>query len=139
MKPFSDDLRGRIVAVYEETEWSYPQVAARFQVSESSVRRFVKHWRDRGTVESKLAANGRLAKIDDAGVAVLTELVKTHVDASQAELCELLAGATGIVVSQPTICRALQRARLTRKKRRNGLKNSTAQMSRSFDRHFKRS
>ena len=139
MKPFSNDLRGRIVAVYEETEWSYPQVAARFQVSESSVRRFVKHWRDTGSVEPRPAANGRRSKIDAVGVAVLTEVVKTYVDASQAELCDLLAGATGTLVSQPTICRALQRARLTRKKRRNGPKSSPVKRSRSLDRHFKRS
>ena len=45
MKPLSDDLRKRLVAVYEETEVSYVEVAARFHVSVSSVRRFVKQWR----------------------------------------------------------------------------------------------
>ena len=139
MKPFSNDLRGRIVAGYEETELSYPQVAARFQVSESSVRRFVKHWRDTGTVEPRSAVPGRHPKIDDVGVAVLTECITTHVDASQEELCDLLAGVTGTVVSQPTMCRALQRARLTRKKRRNGLKSRVVKRSRLRDRFFKRS
>jgi transposase len=73
MNPFSRDLRERIVAVYEETALSYPQVAARCQVSESSIRRFVKQWRDTGTVEPKPAAHGRHPAIDEGGITVLTE------------------------------------------------------------------
>lgn len=124
MKPFSEDLRARIVVVYEETELSYPQVAERFQVSESSVRRFVKHWRETGAVTPTRPVNGRHAKIDKEGGAILAELVKMHVDASQDELRERLAVNTGTLVSQPTLCRALQRARITRKKRRSGPESS---------------
>jgi transposase len=129
MKPFSRDLRERIVAVYEETELSYPQVATRFQVSESSVRRFVKQWRDTGMVEPKPAANGRYPAIDDVGVTVLAEFIKTQSDASQDELRAQLAVHTGTFVSQPTICRTLQRARITRKKRRNAPQNRNGKTS----------
>lgn len=116
MKPLSEDLRTRLVIVYEESEVSYPQVAARFRVSESSVRRFVKQWRETGTVTRKPSANGHVPKIAAQGVTVLMELVDTQVDASQDELREMLAGEVGTLVSQPTICRTLQRAGITRKK-----------------------
>ena len=129
MKPFSEDLRARIAVVYEETELSYPQVADRFNVSESSVRRFVKQWRETGTVTPKPPAKSQHPKLDEEHVRVLAELVKTQVDASQEELRERLAKATGLRVSQPTLCRTLQRARITRKKRRNGPKSSSGRTS----------
>jgi transposase len=133
MKPLSDDLRKRLVAVYEETEVSYVEVAARFHVSVSSVRRFVKQWRETGTVTPKPPANGHQPKIRDDGEAVLMNLVKTQVDASQHELCQLLATETGTLVSQPTLCRTLQRARITRKKRRSGPRSPTGQTSKRPD------
>jgi len=116
MKPISDDLRTRIVNVYEETQLSYPKVAARFQVSESSVRRFVKQWREQGTITPQPQGGGHLSKLDDADVALVAELANTEVDATQDELREMVAKHTGTLVSQPTICRTLQRASITRKK-----------------------
>ena len=129
MKSFSEDLRARIAVVYEETELSYPQVADRFKVSESSVRRFVKQWRETGMVTPKLPINGRQPKMNEEGGAILAELVKMHVDASQDELRERLAVNTGTLVSQPTLCRTLQRARITRKKRRNEPKSTSGRTS----------
>lgn len=117
------------MAVYEETEWSYPQGATRFQVSESSVRRCVKQWRDTGMVEPNPTANGRHPAIDDVGVTVLAAFIKTQSDASQDELRAQLAVHTGTFVRQPTICRTLQRARITRKKRRNAPPNRNGKTS----------
>ena len=125
MKPLSEDLRERIVAAYGGPEGSYPKVAVRFQVSESSVRRFVKQWRERGTLAPRPPANGQPCKLNQEERETLSMLVVTQVDASQDEIRHRLAENTGILVSQPTICRMLQRARITRKKRRNAPKNST--------------
>ena len=116
MKPISDDLRTRIVNVYEETALSYPKVAARFQVSESSVRRFVKHWRERGTVAPHPHGGGHPSRLDETGVALVTELANTQVDATQDEVRAMVTEKTGIHVSQPTICRILRRGNVTRKK-----------------------
>jgi transposase len=120
MKPISDDLRTRIVNVYEETELSYSKVAARFQVSESSVRRFVKQWREKGTVTPQPPGGGHPSRLDEAGVALVTELTTTQVDATQDEVRDMVAEQTGIHVSQPTICRILQRTNVTRKKNDTG-------------------
>jgi len=117
MKPLSEDLRTRIVMIYEETDVSYPQVAERFQVSESSVKRFVKQWRETGTVTPHPPSTGPSPKLDEAGMTVLKTLVKMQGDASQDELRVLMAQETGTLVSQPTISRALSRAKITRKKK----------------------
>jgi transposase len=118
MKPISEDLRTRIVTVYEETEVSYPTVAARVQVSESSVRRFGQQWRDRGTVRPHPHGGGPPSKLEETGMSLVTTLANTQGDARQDELGALGTKQTGMDVSQPTICRILQRADVTRKKTR---------------------
>ena len=125
MKPISTDLRKRIVEVYEEGQLSYAKVAERFRVSESSVKNFVKQWRETGTLEPKPAANGKTFLIDAAGAEVLRGLLEGKTDLSQGELRDQLAGETGCVVSQPTLSRALQRLGLTRKKSRNVPKSNS--------------
>jgi transposase len=116
MKPLSSDLRARIVAVYTEGEQSYSQVAKRFHVSRSSVKRFVKQWRETGCLEPKPVRNGSQPVLEAAGLALLNSLLERQGEVSQDELREQVATQTGILVSQPTICRTLQRVRITRKK-----------------------
>jgi transposase len=46
----------------------------------------------------------------------LLAIFEKHTDATLAEYCELLFDATGLWVSQSTMCRTLQRLNLARKK-----------------------
>lgn len=125
MKPISNDLRTRIVEVYEEGQLSSAKVAERFRVSEGSVKNFVKQWRETGTIAPKPAANGKTFLIDATGEEVLRGLIEGKTDLSQMELREQLAEETGCLVSQPTISRTLQRLNVTRKKSRNAPKSSS--------------
>jgi transposase len=125
MKPFSEDLRQRIVQIYEENTWSYEEVAARFQVSVGSVRRYVRQWRNTGHLTPAAPGGGYPMKLDTAAQQWLVEGATNQVDASQGELCQEVQAHTGLAVSQPTVCRILQRAGITRKKRPNGPQNRT--------------
>jgi transposase len=127
MKAFSEDLRQRIVQVYEEGNGSYEQVAARFQVSVGSVRRYVRQWRHTGQLTPAAPGGGQPMKLDPAAQQWLVEVANNQVDVSQEELRQEAKAHTGIAVSQPTICRMLQRAGITRKKRRHGRRNRTHQ------------
>jgi len=138
MKPISNDLRIRIVEVYEEGQLSYAKVAERFRVSEGSVKNFVKQWRETETIGPKPPVNGKTFLIDDTGENVLKGLIEAKTDLSQLELREQLAEKTGCVVSQPTISRALQRLNLTRKKSRNVPKNSSETTSNRPGRTFRK-
>jgi transposase len=124
MKPISIDLRTRIVEVYEAGELSYAKVAERFCVSERSVKNFVKQHRATGSIVPKPATNGKTFLIPAAGEAVLRGLIARKTDASQEEPREQLAREIGCLVSQPTLCRTLQRFKITRKKSRNAPKSS---------------
>ena len=125
MKPFSADLRQRIVQVYEENTWSYEEVAARFQVSVGSVRRYVRQWREQGHLSPKGSGPGHPTKLGTEAYQWLIAVATTQVDASQDELRQEVKAHTGIDVSQSTICRLLHRAGITRKKRRNVPPNRT--------------
>jgi len=117
MKAFSIDLRERIVKMYEAGKQSYNEVAELFDVSRSSVKRFLKQWRSTGAVSPKPAANGSRPFLDDAANSRLIELVREQTNSSQDDLRRLLAEETGILVSQPTISRTLKRLHITRKKK----------------------
>jgi len=127
MKPLSEDLRQRIVQAYEENTWSYEEVAARFQVSVGSVRRYVRQWREQGHLSPKGPGPGHAAKLGAEAQQWVIEVATNQVDASQDELRQEVKAYTGIDVSQSTICRLLQRAGLTRKKRRNARPNRIRQ------------
>jgi len=125
------------VTAHEHEGQSYTQVAGRFHVSRSSVKRFVKQWRTTGDVVAKPASNGSRPTLDASDEAILKQRMETHVDRSQAELCEDVTAATGKVVSQPTLCRTLQRLRLTRKKKLKKPQNSSVQTSSKLARRLR--
>src|SRR5512136_3202 len=108
MKPFSEDLRQRIVQVYEANTWSYEEVAARFHVSVGAVRRYVRQWREEGPLSPRGPGPGHAPKWGTEAYQWLVEVAETQVEASQDELRHEVKAYTGIDVSQPTICRLLQ-------------------------------
>jgi transposase len=54
MKPYSIDLRQKIVDAYSNQEGSYRELAQRFSVSFSFVKRLLKRYKDTGKIEPKL-------------------------------------------------------------------------------------
>jgi len=123
MKPFSADLRQRIVQVYEEATWSYEEVAARFRVSVGSGRRYVRQWREHGHLAAKGPGPGHPTTLGTEAQQWVIEVATNQVDASQDELRQEVKAHTGLEVSQPTICRLLQRAGIPRKRRRHAPRN----------------
>jgi len=59
----SVELRKRVVAAYESGSSSYPEVAARFDVGEASVKRWVRLQRCAGDVTPTAKAGGRFSRI----------------------------------------------------------------------------
>ncbi len=113
MRPYSNDLRERIVAAVERGEHSIRQLAHLFSVSVSCIVRLLQHQRRTGSVQPKPHGGVPPRKLDAAAEARLLELVRTQPDATLAELRDRL----GIPCCLMTIARALQRHHLTRKKK----------------------
>jgi transposase len=113
MRPYSNDLRERIVAAVDRGEHSLRQIAHLFAVSLSCVVRLLQHRRRTGSVQPQPHGGVPARKLDAAAEARLLELVRAQPDATLAELRDRL----GIPCCLMTIARALQRHHLTRKKK----------------------
>ena len=116
MKPYSLDLRQKIVESYENGEGSIRQLAQRFKVSPDFVQRLLKRHRQDGTLEPK-SRGGNEPTLKLEHLEILQSLVEADNDATLAHLAQRLAEKTQIKVSASTIHRALKKLGLTRKKK----------------------
>ena len=95
---------------------TYDEVAARFHVGRATVNRWLRRYRETGSVEPSPHGGGTPRQIDGERLDVLLRLVDKRPDATCEELREPLRKATGVAVSETTIARALRRANWTFKK-----------------------
>jgi transposase len=126
MKPYSLDLRERIIAALESGTDSQPEIAATFGVSLSFVEKLWRKWRKTGNCEALPHAGGRerSLKNDESKVRAA---VAAQPDLTLVELCEHVAAASGASVVPMTMCRELKRLNLPRKKSRRMPPNVTRQ------------
>ena len=127
--PYSADLRERVLLA-DEAGLPPAMVAQRFGVGLATVYL----WRWQAHAEGRRCAKphggGRARGIDTAGEAILRALVAERNDRTLDEYRELLAVRSGgPQVSRPTLCRALRRLGLRRKKRRCGPASAIAPTS----------
>src|SRR3954451_933422 len=115
-KPYLADPRERVLLTCEAG--LLPAVVARrFGVGVSTVYLWRHQARAEGGRCAKPHAGGRAPGIDTAGEAILRALVAQRNDRTLEEYREQLAARTGRPrVSRPTLCRALRRFGLWRKK-----------------------
>lgn len=116
MKPYSTDLRIRVVQAYEHREGAMRQLATTFRVSLSCVRRLLKHYRETGSVAPKPHGGGYPAKVNASGFEVVQALVQVAPDATLSELCQRFEAQHQLRVSVATMSRVLAQLQLTRKK-----------------------
>ena len=117
MKPYSRDFRRKILETKQKTQDSNQEIAVRFQVSYSFVRRLLKRYESTGSVEPNPHGGGKALKLNSQQIDVVTQLVEEDNDATLQQLCDRTEEKTGLKVSVPTMCRLLQRLELTRKKK----------------------
>jgi transposase len=116
-KAYSLDLRERVIAVYQEGKSTMQEVAKRFAVSRSWVNNLVQRQKQTGSVAAKPHGGGAVAKVTATHYPILEEIIDGQNDLTLLEISQKFAEKTGILVSQSTICRALQEIELTRKKK----------------------
>lgn len=114
--PYSIDLRQRIINAYEAREGSQRQIAERFQVSLSFVKRLIRRYRETGALKPKCHGGGAIAIIKQSELKQIEQLVKEQPDALLRELCERWEVRKGVKVSISTMHRRLEKLKLTTKK-----------------------
>ena len=124
MKPYSQDLRDRIIQALEAGTATQRAIAERFCVSTGFVEKLWQRWRHSGSSAAKPHAGGRQNALKDH-LAFLRSEVAKQPDAPLADLRDRLVAAQGPRVSPATLCRALQRLKLPLKKSRSMPRNGT--------------
>lgn len=127
-RPYSTDLRERVLLACEAGEESQAAIARRFQISQNTVSSWLRHLRQDGRREPKPHGRGFASVFDGDGGAVLQALVAENNEATLAEYAAAFTARTGERVSASNLCRGLQRHGLVRKKRRSGRVSKTDPM-----------
>ena len=115
MKPYSQDLRQRVMTVVTAGQQSLSEIAQVFGISESTVDKWCQRQRNTGSVAARPFAGGRRRVLRDCS-AVIRTAVKKQPDVSLAELCEQVQTIHGVHTSPSMMCRELQRLKLPLKK-----------------------
>lgn len=126
---YSGDLRQRVLLACEQGQLSRAKIARVFQVAASTVYRWLQTWRREGRGEAKPHAGGPAPRLDKAALETLAAIVAEANDLSLAEYAARLSERTEVTASGSTVCRALQKLGLPRKKRRRGQPSRTGPIS----------
>lgn len=122
MKPYSIDLREKVVKAYARGNTSIRKLAARFDVSKAFVQRLLKQQKIKGHIQPE-KQGGSLKSVLHKDSTQLAQMVEQRPDFTLAEYCEYWGETYGSWVSTSTMCRALKKQQLTRKKRRSAAAN----------------
>ena len=124
MSGYSLDLRKKIV---ESVKKGVPkaETARRFGVDRATVKRYCKQLDERGTLEPRKAP-GRASKLDEKATRLLLEDLEERPWATHSQRAEFLFAASGVRVSEATVCRAVGRLRRSRKKDPSGQQKETS-------------
>lgn len=116
--PYSNDLRQKMVACYEQGELSQEAVANRFSVSVSCFKRLWKRYQETGRVAPAPMGGWVEPKVDEAGGAHLREWLKEAPDLTLEELCERYEKQLRVSMSTSALHRGLKRLKISYKKKR---------------------
>ena len=116
MRAYSTDLRERVVAACDDGDATREQVAARFSVSVTWIRKLIRQRRETGSIKPRPHGGGRASAFDPEAGRRLREAVRADNDATLRELAE----AAGFACCASAVHRALKRLGITRKKSRGG-------------------
>ncbi|MEB3291976.1 MAG: transposase [Synechococcales bacterium] len=120
MKPYSNDLRQKIVDLHKQGEGSIRQLARRFAVSPDCVRRLLKQERQTGSLAPKAYVGGPKPTLQKEHHQVLLQLLEADNDATLQQLATRLQEQTQLRVSASTVSRTLKKLGISRKKKSQG-------------------
>jgi transposase len=116
MKPYSLDLRQRIVHAYEQGEGTIPEIAESFSVSPAFVSKMLRQWRETSDLAPLPHGGGKPPSLNARQLQLLKRKVRQQNDISLAELQQALSEQESVNVHLSTISRALSSLGLPRKK-----------------------
>lgn len=116
MLPYSLDFRQKIISAYESGLDTIREVAERFEVSPSFIKKLLAQKRSTNSIAPIGHRGGQRKRLTEKHRQWLFKTVLAEPDMSLADLQERLEKEKQIVVSTPTLSRELRRLNLRRKK-----------------------
>lgn len=117
-RPYSVDLRHRVLAACDAGEESISAIARRFVVDRTTIHGWLRARAKEGRTTAKPHAGGPASKLSPDTRQWLATQVEVENDLTLEEYAELMAQERGVRVVPSTLSRALTRMDLPRKKRR---------------------
>jgi transposase len=124
MKPYSMDLRERVVAACDAREGTREQIAERFGVTDRWIRKLLQRRRETGSIAPFPRNPGRKRVLNDRQMERLRQLIHKRPDATLEELRASLR----VKISIATLHRAVQSLDLTLKKSRSRQRSRSVKM-----------
>src|SRR5215207_3266372 len=122
MRAYSTDLREKIVLAYEGGEGTFDEIADAFGVARCTVGRLLKLARSGDGLAPLPHGGGYPASLDEKRLILLRAQVERRPDATPEELAAYLKKRCRVLVHPSTVCRAIQRLDLPRKKKSRGVR-----------------
>jgi transposase len=116
MQAYSLDLRRRVVSAYENGVETILEVAERFEVSPSFIKKLLARKRSTGNIAPVGHRGGQKKRLSGKHRKWLLKTVLAEPDITLADLQEQLEKEKNVSVSVPTLSRELRRLNLRRKK-----------------------
>jgi transposase len=126
LKPYSQDLRDRVIAALKAGDATQEEIAKRFSVSRNWIKKIWARFRATNSAAALPHGGGPIPRLTPLHKEELTRLVAEQPDVTLAELKERL----DVPVSQGWLCRMLQKLGLPRKKKAFMPPSRSARMSR---------
>jgi transposase len=125
MLAYSLDLRKRVVSAYETGEATIAEIAGRFSVGETFVKKMLRQQRETDSLERLPHRAGAKKRLSTADRRWLAKQIKETPDLTLQELQEKLFLERNKQASLSTICRELKELRLPQKKNLSKQKRET--------------
>ncbi len=125
MQAYSLDLRQRVVSAYENGVETILEVATRFQVSDSFIKKLLRRKRTTGTIAPIGHRGGQPKRLSEKHRKWILKTVLATPDITLEDLRESLLSEHNISASVPTLSRELRALNLRRKKNRWSLVSET--------------
>jgi transposase len=111
VRPYSHDIRIRVLHAYQHAEQSQRQIARRFNVSLSFVRDLIRRYRETGSIAPRKYPGRPNSKIDKDSLDLILALAADDPLLPLSTLCERLAQERQLRISRATMWRTLQKHR----------------------------
>jgi transposase len=121
VRPYSHDIRIRVLHAYQHAEQSQRQIARRFNVILSFVRDLIRRHRETGSIAPRKCPGRPNSKIDKDSLELILALAADDPLLPLSTLCKRLAEERQLRISRTTMWRTLQKYRLNKAIRSSAL------------------